>query len=49
VSGAPERVLSGGQYDPLLKAMGRKAKGVGFAVYPEVLEPLWEEGERWNG
>jgi ATP phosphoribosyltransferase regulatory subunit len=49
VSGAPERVLSGGQYDPLLKAMGRKSKGVGFAVYPEVLEPLWEEDEQWNG
>ena len=49
VSGAPERVLSGGQYDPLLRAMGRKAKGVGFAVYPEVLEPLREEDDRWNG
>jgi len=38
--GVPEGVLSGGQYDRLMKKMGRRSKAVGFAVYLDVLERL---------
>ena len=33
VAGVPESVLSGGQYDRLMKKMGRSSKAIGFAVY----------------
>ena len=33
-------VLSGGQYDKLMKKMGRSAKAIGFAVYLDMLERL---------
>ena len=38
--GIPERVLSGGQYDRLMRKMHRSAGGVGFAVYLDALERL---------
>jgi len=40
VSGIPFRVLAGGQYDGLLKKMGRKGKAIGFAVYLDLLSYL---------
>ena len=40
VSGVAESVLSGGQYDRLMKRLGRSAKAVGFAVYLDRLERL---------
>ncbi len=40
VEGIPAGVLSGGQYDKLLKKMGRKSKAIGFAVYTDLLERL---------
>lgn len=40
VEGVPASVLTGGQYDGLMAKMGRKAKAVGFALYPELLERL---------
>ena len=40
VSGIPFGVLSGGQYDGLLKKMGRTGKAIGFAVYLDMLEYL---------
>ena len=40
VSGVPERVLSGGQYDRLMQKMGKTVGAVGFAVYPESLDAL---------
>ncbi|MBR7041489.1 MAG: ATP phosphoribosyltransferase regulatory subunit [Clostridia bacterium] len=40
VDGIPERVISGGQYDRLMRKMGRQAKAVGFAVYLDTLERL---------
>ena len=46
VDGAPERVLAGGQYDPLLKKLGRRGGAVGFAVYLDALERLQETPER---
>ena len=43
VDGIPTGILSGGQYDKLLRKMGRKAKAIGFAVYLDLLEELEEE------
>jgi ATP phosphoribosyltransferase regulatory subunit len=38
VEGVPVSVLSGGQYDNLMKKMGRKSGAIGFAVYLDELE-----------
>lgn len=35
--GLPSPVLSGGQYDTLMRKMGRKASAIGFAVYLDVI------------
>lgn len=43
VDGIPTRVLSGGQYDRLLRRMGRHAAAVGFAIYQDLLERFFEE------
>ena len=43
VSGVPTSVLSGGQYDRLMKKMGRKSGAIGFALYTDELERLWDE------
>lgn len=40
VEGIPESVLSGGQYDSLMKEMKRKSKAAGFAVYVDKLDRL---------
>ena len=40
VEGIPTGVLSGGQYDKLMSAMGKKGKAVGFAVYLDELNKL---------
>lgn len=42
VRGAPGSVLSGGQYDRLMRRMGRRGGAVGFAVYLDRLERLGE-------
>ena len=42
VSGVPSSVLSGGQYDRLMKKMGRKSGALGFAIYTDELERLWD-------
>ena len=43
ISGIPGSVLSGGQYDALMKKMGRKDRAIGFAVFLDMLERLNEE------
>ena len=48
VNGVPEGVLSGGQYDKLLKKMNRKSKAIGFAVYPDTLERLMTEKSEYD-
>ena len=40
VSGVPQSVLSGGQYDYLMQKMDRKNQAMGFAVYLDQLERL---------
>ena len=42
LAGVPERILSGGQYDKLPKKMGRKAKAIGFAIYVDLLQGLYQ-------
>ncbi len=44
VGGIPERVIAGGQYDQLMRKMGRTSRAVGFAVYLDTLERLEEPG-----
>ena len=40
LAGVPSCVLSGGQYDRLMRKMGKDGKAVGFAVYLDMLERL---------
>ena len=40
ISGIPDTVLSGGQYDKLMKKMNRSAGAIGFAVYTDLLQRL---------
>ena len=40
ISGLPSSVLSGGQYDKLMKKMGRRSHAIGFAVYMDLIERL---------
>ncbi|MGI6072070.1 MAG: ATP phosphoribosyltransferase [Lachnospiraceae bacterium] len=42
VNGVPAGVLSGGQYDGLMKKMGRNSLAIGFAVYLDKLERIDE-------
>lgn len=48
VEGVPNSVLSGGQYDVLMKKMGRKAGAIGFAVYMDLLERLIDTGRDYD-
>ena len=48
VHGVPTGVLSGGQYDNLMKKMGRKAKAVGFAVYLDALKRLGNDDREYD-
>ncbi len=43
VRGVPHSVLSGGQYDPLMRRMGRTSGAIGFAVYFDELERYLSE------
>ena len=40
VRGIPDAVLSGGQYDRLMKKLHRKSHAIGFAVYTDLLDRL---------
>ena len=40
LEGIPTSILSGGQYDKLLKKMKRESKAVGFAIYLDLLEQM---------
>ncbi len=40
IEGAPEVVLSGGQYDRIMRKLGRKSKAIGFAVYLDAVERI---------
>ena len=40
IEGIPQGVISGGQYDNLMRKMGRKSKAIGFAVYLDEIDRL---------
>ena len=42
VKGVPNSVLTGGRYDNLLRRFHRASGAVGFAVYLDMLEPLYD-------
>lgn len=48
INGIASGVLSGGQYDKLMKKMGRKSKAVGFAVYLDLIERLNESEKEYD-
>ncbi len=48
LEGVPTGVLSGGQYDKLLKKLGRKSGAIGFAVYLDLLERLEKKAEDFD-
>ena len=41
VEGVPQGVLSGGQYDGLMRKLGRRSGALGFAIYTDMLERLF--------
>lgn len=43
LAGIPTSVLSGGQYDKLLRRMGRSSGAIGFAIYLDLLEGREDE------
>lgn len=48
VKGIPVSVLSGGQYDTLMKKMNRKSQAIGFAVYLDALEQFGKTREEYD-
>ena len=45
VAGVPESLLSGGEYNGLMRKMGKKENAIGFAVYLDALERFMEDKE----
>ena len=43
IEGVPDSVLSGGQYDKLMRKMGRRSNAVGLAVYLNLLDRLGDK------
>lgn len=48
VNGIPDSVLSGGQYDKLMKKMNRTAGAIGFAVYMDLLQRLESDAAQYD-
>lgn len=48
VNGIPSGVLSGGQYDRLMRRMGRRACAIGFAVYLDEVERLFDQASSYD-
>lgn len=48
VEGVHTCVLSGGRYDNLLKKLGKSSGAVGFAVYMNYLEGIWDDNAEQN-
>lgn len=48
INGVPSSVLSGGQYDKLMRKIGRKAGAIGFAVYMDTLERLDDRRKEYD-
>ncbi len=48
INSIPDSVLSGGQYDSLMKKMNRRSKAIGFAVYLDMLERFETENKEFD-
>ena len=48
IEGIPGSVLSGGQYDTLMKKMKHSGNAIGFAVYLDMLEQLGGESAKYD-
>ena len=48
IYGIPESVLTGGQYDTLMKKMKKNSRAVGFAVYLDLLERINEDADDFD-
>ena len=48
IKGIPAGILSGGQYDKLMKKLGKRSKAIGFAVYLDMLEELIEDDSEYD-
>ena len=48
VKGVPVPVISGGQYDKLMRRMKRSSRAIGFAVYLDSLERLLDEAPQYD-
>lgn len=48
IQGLPRSILSGGQYDKLMRKMNRKSGAIGFAIYMDLLERLEEEQAEYD-
>ena len=48
IKGVPTGILSGGRYDKLMKKMGKKSRALGFAVYLDMLERLWDKSNQYD-
>ncbi len=48
IKGISKSVLSGGEYNNLLRKMGRKSGAVGFALYLDLLSELEADGEKYD-
>ncbi len=48
IEDVPQGILSGGQYDRLMAKMGKKSKAIGFAVYLDLIERLFEENHEFD-
>lgn len=48
LEGIPAAVLSGGQYDSLLRKMNKTSKAVGFAIYLDLLQRVLSQPENYD-
>ena len=48
VSGLPSSVLTGGQYDPVMRKLGRQGGAIGFALYTDLLEMLEHDTDSYD-
>lgn len=48
VEGIPTSLLSGGQYDMLMRKMGRSSEAIGFAVYLDMIEQYIRKPEKYD-
>ena len=48
INGVPDSVLSGGRYDKLMSRMHENSKAIGFAVYLDMLEDLYNDEREYD-